>query len=73
MTQRVPVAVVEPAAALRREIELPWRSGRAREAFKAAIAAALLQLAVLRAAESRLLIAATAAAQSTDPLPVYIP
>jgi hypothetical protein len=36
----------------------PGEAAATREAFKAAIAAALVQLAVLRAAESRLLIAA---------------
>jgi hypothetical protein len=49
----------------------PDEAAEAREAFKAGVAAALVQLAMLRAAESRLLIA-TAAAQSTDPLPVYV-
>jgi ABC-type uncharacterized transport system auxiliary subunit len=48
----------------------PGEAAEAQDAFKAAIAAALVQLAVLRRTESRLLIAATAAAQSADPLPV---
>jgi hypothetical protein len=78
-------ALVTPAAAIlaKDKSELvsmlaAWGPGEAaatRDAFRAAIAGVLVQLAVLRAAESRLLIAATAAAQSTGPgpIPVHIP
>jgi len=52
----------------------PGEADEALQAFKAGIAAALVQLAVLRAAESRLLIATTtAAAQPSVPASVYIP